>query len=982
MTRKLPSGLLLILLAFSFLVVYAHPASALLGPCKVCTPSIPDPCSPTYSSPYAGCTYGLACRAGHTKWYCMSWGADTCTSSSTTECCIEVPGPAVAGKTYKDPTGAACATPVPTATVPCSDPDGEDAYTYGTCVPATGKICLDGRATCNDYCSVGYDNRVNEYVCDTSGGCDSKILTCNTGDKCVDGKCVPAVPCTDSDGGKDYYTLGTCKDGSGCSTTPWCVDSCVSTFGLKEYYCSGNSCLSETIPCPGGAYCAYGVCEPVTPVPTIGPTPSGSCTDPDNTDIAKPIGSRTDIYTKTSCISTKNCASPGCSDMCIGDQLDEIYCDGKCKDNVITCPIGYTCKDGVCKSGTVTPVPTPVGGGCHYWASNFGVCASGCPPEKWDMNWMCCEEAGASSGCEGDSGPGCVGWNPAIGETPCCSADGYRVCSSTQECIDGDCVDICTNPAYSKYTEPYCSKCSHCVDGLLNCGEPEIDKCGKPCTLVQTQTCITPPSYGKGSCDSIGKNKCDYYCPGTYGTTCVRLVSCAYDEYACIYECTKTVDVFNQDSCYDGVQNCGEPCLDGGPNCVSGTETGYAPTYDVEQSTYLSNTIFYVDANILCSDGIDNDHDCAIDCDDSDCAAVPVCQDTIPPTVTIEAPLKGVTIWNPATIKVSAYDDKRMTTSYIVVKMDGVPIHQFLPGECWGSGKKTNPYRCTWTWAVTPAQMGQRILQAEAKDWKSNLGTSDAISVTVGCASTFDCVTRYGPKNYCPGTTHVCTPCLRDQDFYCPDLECLNVDLDCCSTTVSCPSGLYCELGENTCYAKRGNFCSKQEDCKSGEYCSLDAQVCVNNNFIFLKPHFLKAKVGTIEALQVVMSDPVNRTGSYDLSISGTGKNYAKFFGTQTRISVTLKAGEVKTIPVIFSAGAIGTYTLEVEAIDTVYYRDSTNPPGGIRSVPSPNTKASVTVETDTKTPFLVSSPGPTIPGLLALALLASLFIFHGGRRK
>ncbi len=798
-------------------------------------------------------------------------------------------------------------TPTPVPTVPCSDPDGTDSYTAGTCVPATGQICLDGRGTCNDYCVFGYTNKVREYICHPSGGCDSTELTCNAGDSCVNGKCVAATPCTDSDGGKNYNTQGTCKDSGTCNGAG-CTDSCVSSYGLKEYYCSSNSCASETITCPGGKYCTYskGACEPLTPTPTSTGTPT---------------------------------ATP-----------------------------------------TATATPTSPAGGCAYYASNFGVCSSGCPTEKWNMKWMCCQTAGAPSGCDGDSRPGCVGWNPAIGETPCCSAEGYRVCSSTQECIDGDCVDICTNPAYSKYMDPYCSKCSHCVDGLLNCGEPSIDTCGSSCTLVQSQECITPGSYGGYSCSGVGQNKCDYYCPGKYGTTCDWLMSCSSGEYGCVWHCTKTVDVFNKDSCYDGVQNCGEPCLDGGPNCVSGTETGAAPVYDIESP--LSGTIFYVDSNILCSDGLDNDHDCAIDCADSDCLATPVCQDTIPPNVTIDVPLPDALVWNPATIKVSAYDDKSLNTSSIVVKKDGALLHQFVSGECSGSGKKTNQYVCTWKWPITPAEMGPHTLQAEAKDWRSNRGTSKAISMTAGCASTFDCVTRYGPKNYCPATTHVCTSCVRDQDFYCPDLECLGVDLDCCSTTVRCPSGLYCELGENTCYAKRGNFCTKQEDCVSGEYCSLDAQVCVNRNFIFLKPHFLKAKIGTPEALEVIISDPVNRTGSYDISITGSGKNYAKFFGTQKKISVTLKAGEVKAIPITFSSGAIGQYVVEVEAIDTVYYRDSTNPPGGIRSIPGPNTMASLTVESDTKTPFLVSSPGPTISGLLALALLASLFVYGSCRRK
>ncbi len=214
----------------------------------------------------------------------------------------------------------------------------------------------------------------------------------------------------------------------------------------------------------------------------------------------------------------------------------------------------------------------------------------------------------------------------------------------------------------------------------------------------------------------------------------------------------------------------------------------------------------------------------------------------------------------------------------------------------------------------------------------------------------------------------MCTPCLRDQDFYCPDLECLGVDLDCCSTIVNCPSGLYCVSGGNTCYAKRGNFCSTQADCASDTYCSKDAQVCVLKNFVSVRPEFAKVTLGERAVFDVVLVDPVNRTATYELSISGTGKNYARFFGTQAKMKVALKADEVKKIPLQFSAGAAGQFTVEVEAVDSKYYANGGAIPAGIKS----HAAMQVTVDVVTTTPFIVSSPGPTAFQLLMLVLAAT----------
>ena len=74
--------------------------------------------------------------------------------------------------------------------------------------------------------------------------------------------------CTDSDGGKDYYTKGTitkCGTGGECEIATDRCDQCtggtpgsVECFAVKEYYCESNEIKSDIYTCPSG--CSDGAC--------------------------------------------------------------------------------------------------------------------------------------------------------------------------------------------------------------------------------------------------------------------------------------------------------------------------------------------------------------------------------------------------------------------------------------------------------------------------------------------------------------------------------------------------------------------------------------------------------------------------------------------------------------------------------------------------------------------------------------------------
>ena len=90
-----------------------------------------------------------------------------------------------------------------------------------------------------------------EYYCDNTN-LKSKQYICT----CVDGACV--APCTDSDGGKNYYVKGGVNKGAS-----WFEDRCEPDGLLKEYYCQSPTEEGfERYACPKG--CFYGECLNVT----------------------------------------------------------------------------------------------------------------------------------------------------------------------------------------------------------------------------------------------------------------------------------------------------------------------------------------------------------------------------------------------------------------------------------------------------------------------------------------------------------------------------------------------------------------------------------------------------------------------------------------------------------------------------------------------------------------------------------------------
>ncbi|NOR85835.1 hypothetical protein GQ473_07000, partial [archaeon] len=199
------------------------------------------------------------------------------------------------------------------------------------------------------------------------------------------------------------------------------------------------------------------------------------------------------------------------------------------------------------------------------------------------------------------------------------------------------------------------------TSSTLSTGETDI-KLKTYATTTSNQNLVLDKDDVAKTCDVLGSDEYDMCWPAASGD-CPATISMVlnpgiYQMYPVITSFTrfavtsttqvtgglrkiKCADCTNTSSfnycdlcshCGDGVQNCGEMCIDGGGSCVSGTESTleYAPYYEIgfdennNMDYYeLSNLELFFSTSFFCHDGIDNDYDCAFDMDDSDCLFVP-----------------------------------------------------------------------------------------------------------------------------------------------------------------------------------------------------------------------------------------------------------------------------------------------------------------------------------------------------------------------
>ena len=133
----------------------------------------------------------------------------------------------------------------------CTDSDGgKNYYVWGKVIDKNGQEHVD-------WC-VG--SRLEEFYCNENGTAESIYYFCYYG--CAHGACLNKSPCSDTDGGKNYYVKGTLRTKYGVEI----ADQCINRSSLREYYCEDDGGVGMvdytcTYACSDGACIFESECE-------------------------------------------------------------------------------------------------------------------------------------------------------------------------------------------------------------------------------------------------------------------------------------------------------------------------------------------------------------------------------------------------------------------------------------------------------------------------------------------------------------------------------------------------------------------------------------------------------------------------------------------------------------------------------------------------------------------------------------------------
>ncbi|MBN2042613.1 MAG: hypothetical protein JW754_02300 [Candidatus Aenigmarchaeota archaeon] len=208
----------------------------------------------------------------------------------------------------------------------CEDSDhGKEYYFKGTLTSGPTNVV-------SDYCDE--DGDLIEHYCFKLAGHAFEAYECPNG--CEDGKCVKSG-CTDSDGGKDYFTKGTVTNGITVLT-----DYCMTKYDLKEYSCmTASSHKSVVYTCPKG--CLEGACKTgEAPPPEPTPEPNITCVDSDQ---GKNFQTR----------GTVTIGNSTYEDICENNVLKEYECKNSTTKSTSLYQCPYGCEQGRCKDKPAEP---------------------------------------------------------------------------------------------------------------------------------------------------------------------------------------------------------------------------------------------------------------------------------------------------------------------------------------------------------------------------------------------------------------------------------------------------------------------------------------------------------------------------------------------------------------------------------------------------------------------------------------------------
>jgi hypothetical protein len=499
----------------------------------------------------------------------------------------------------------------------------DGCYPYDNGCEIRDYYCQSGSCTYSysnrnpDYTTCGGSNRCGESVGDTRYLVD---YSCSN-ENCVkvgetfieDCRC----DASDSDGGKEYSTKGTCTDYTGClggicqsnSYQDYCIDSTT----LREFFVSGSGdnayCYYEDKSCSdlGSGYtCSDGkcttsplTCERANPSVTISPSSqSGSAgstltytvevTNNDN----QACGSSTFSLSVTTCPSEFTCSlsktsvtiSPGITDS--------------------STTISVTSPSTASKGTYTFKVKATNSGATDYFgegSANYVIdTGGGIPQVDCKHSYSCSCTNWQNAGCTGDgkmkqvrdcTPDGCLSEERIVDDYSCFSVQTYKCfngnakdCSATG-CPTCGCASgyVCENGVCNKY-EYYTPTCYKC-EGTISC--PSSPPCGNCCyeKLIDGTVCFpyscSSFNNDQSSCQACGCSYNQYsdcnICGCPQGGTCLANG-----------QCKKLVDSYTPGPCADQSKCPDSTCYDnycqdfGGGKfyCVATPTNWYVTTRD------------------------------------------------------------------------------------------------------------------------------------------------------------------------------------------------------------------------------------------------------------------------------------------------------------------------------------------------------------------------------------------------------------------
>ncbi len=544
------------------------------------------------------------------------------------------------------------------------------------CEPATGECgvkpelsgaqCDDGSAcTENDHCTEtkkceGADKTCNDGnsctkdTCDPAKGCvatnDNEAFcddknACTEGDHCTDGKCAGTATagcgCKEDsecaafeDKDKCNGTL-VCKEGAcvvnpatvivceGAGLNPCVPYECIPTTGtcVKKPLENGATCDDQNA-CTTGDFCSNGVCKgKQTPCDDKNLCTNDSC-DPDKGCVTEFNANACDDGSKCTendvcgdgfckgtptvdchCTTKADCATLEDGDLCNGTLFCKQF---KCvvdPKTVVTCDAsGNTCAENMCDKAT---------GKCAAQNATDGKSCD-------DANECTGKDACKAGKCEGSS-VDCDDKNPCT-DDKCDSAVGCTHAPNTGACDDGD----------------KCTENDSCDEGLCKPGKTNVTLCPNACAPAFTLGCEDFDAWSTlntGATSTIKNYPCNTTdVDGYTGAEYVYTFTAPYDGKLSVALAQDSIfmDVLVLSKANTGCDaaNCKAWDYNTADVEMKAGETYYIVVDSISDFSgdYTITTQCTPSKETICNDGLDDDGDNQIDCQDSDCTGTEACK--------------------------------------------------------------------------------------------------------------------------------------------------------------------------------------------------------------------------------------------------------------------------------------------------------------------------------------------------------------------